>query len=188
MLKIIKEKKLNESKIFGELSNTIMNVLDKAENSFKNDELSAEEFEELLQGAVDQIKSFADERGILVESKLNEDKDSLVKALKILFDNSTLNNVKKVAQAKQLATSLGIDEKELIKESKELNEATNAYVVVRDQYVKSSTEHNYLSATFDKSDAALFTEYEDAIDAMEQINKSAFVDGKEEFTIRKFDE
>lgn len=118
MFKIIKE-----SAIFGELSNSIFNILDKAENSFRNDEMSAEEFEELLQGAVDQIRFFAEERDILIESKkLNENEESLIKVLKILFDNSTLSNVKKVAQAKQLASALGIDEKKLVNESLELNE------------------------------------------------------------------
>lgn len=62
-------KLIKESKIFGELSNSILNILDKADNAFRNDEMSAEEFEELLQGAVDQIKSFADERDIFIESK-----------------------------------------------------------------------------------------------------------------------
>lgn len=62
-------KLIKESKIFGELSNSIFNILDKADNAFRNDEMSAEEFEELLQGAVDQIKSFADERDIFIESK-----------------------------------------------------------------------------------------------------------------------
>lgn len=62
-------KLIKESKIFGELSNSIFNILDKADNAFRNDEMSAEEFEELLQGAVDQIKSFADERDILIEYK-----------------------------------------------------------------------------------------------------------------------
>lgn len=51
----------------------------------------------------------------LSESKrLNENEASLIKALKILFDNSTLSNIKKVAQAKQLAKALNIDETKLI--------------------------------------------------------------------------
>ena len=167
MIKIIKE---SNNRLFEELSNSIMNILDRAESAFRNDELSAEEFEELLQGAIGQIREFADERDIFLESKnLNED---IVSALKILFDNSTLDAAKKIIQAKQIAKSLGIDEKELINESKELNEdlAINAYVVTRAQYVASDPSHKYNDVTFNRTDAALFTEYEDAVNAMEAVN------------------
>lgn len=52
---------------------------------------------------------------IIKESKkLNEDKENLIKALRILFDNSTLDNVKKVSQAKQIANALNIDASQLV--------------------------------------------------------------------------
>lgn len=66
---------------------------------------------------------------IVKERKLNENEESLIKVLKILFDNSTLSNVKKVAQAKKLASALGIDDKKLVNEclKKNLTESMENY-------------------------------------------------------------
>lgn len=116
MFKLVKEKKLNEN----------LDALRKVQDALHDAMLAVpeDEMQEFLQNVIGAVRDIADDRDIFVESKqLNENEQNLVKMLKILFDNSTLSDAKKIMQAKQIANALNIDEKQLVNECihKELN-------------------------------------------------------------------
>ena len=65
--------------------------------------------------------------------------------------------------------------------------AVNGYVVVREQFLASDGTHKYNDVTFDRTNAALFTEYEDVVDALEVINSNRnVVTDRSKFTIKRF--
>lgn len=120
MFKLVKEKKLNENL---DALRKVQDALTDAMRMVPEDEL-----QEFLQNVIGAVRDIADDREIFIESKqLNEDEQNLVKMLKILFDNSTLSDARKIMQAKQIANALNIDEKQLVSEcvhkDKELKKA-----------------------------------------------------------------
>lgn len=68
-----------------------------------------------------------------------------------------------------------------------IKEDVNGYVIVREQFLASDSDHEYEDVTFDRTNAALFTEYEDAVNALETINNNRNVTtDRSKFTIKRF--
>lgn len=68
-----------------------------------------------------------------------------------------------------------------------IKEDVNGYVIVREQFLASDSTHEYKDVTFDRTNAALFTEYEDAVNALETINNNRSVTtDRSKFTIKRF--